>query len=153
VILLLNIGSTEVLGIMLSIFNSALLASYAITIGCILMHRLRGRPLPHARFSLGNWGVLVNVIALIYLLPIWVFSFFPAGPKPTPANMNWACVMVGGVVIFATVYYIIWGRKFYTPPNETTEDYIERYQATSASSEKVPNVLAEESVEGGRKME
>jgi hypothetical protein len=50
--------------------------------------------------------------------------------------MNWAVVMVSGPIILATVYYIVWGRKTYTPPNETVEDYIERYQATTTESEK-----------------
>jgi hypothetical protein len=49
--------------------------------------------------------------------------------------MNWAVVMVSGPIILATVYYIVWGRKTYTPPNETVEDYIERYQATTTESE------------------
>jgi hypothetical protein len=40
--------------------------------------------------------------------------------------MNWGCVMVGGVIILATIYYIIWGRHTYMPPNETMEDYLER---------------------------
>jgi hypothetical protein len=41
--------------------------------------------------------------------------------------MNWGIVMVGGISLLATVYYMIWGRKTYTPPNETIEAYIERY--------------------------
>ena len=52
---LINVGSAEALGIILSIFNSALLASYIITISCILLHRLQGRKLPnYARYTLGR---------------------------------------------------------------------------------------------------
>jgi hypothetical protein len=69
---------------------------------------------------------LVNSLSLIYITPIFVFSFFPPTPNPTPDVMNWGIAMVGGVVILATVYYIIWGRHTYTPPNETIEDYLER---------------------------
>jgi hypothetical protein len=47
--------------------------------------------------------------------------------------MNWSCAMVGGIILFATVYYVIWGRKTYSPPKETIEDYIQRYQATGPS--------------------
>jgi hypothetical protein len=39
--------------------------------------------------------------------------------------MNWSCVMVGGIFVWSTVYYIVWGRYTYTPPNETIDDYIE----------------------------
>jgi hypothetical protein len=116
-----------------------------ITISCILLHRLQGRKLPHARYSLGKWGILANTVALIYIIPIFVFSFFPSAPKPTPATMNWAIVMVGGVTLLATAYYIVWGRKTYSPPNETVEDYIKRHEGTT-TSEKESGGVAEENV-------
>ena len=53
----------------------------------------------------------------------------------------------------ATVYYVIWGRKTYAPPNETVEDYIKRNedQDMPTSTEKeVSGVVAEEIVEGGK---
>jgi hypothetical protein len=106
-----------------------------ITIGCVLLHRLQGRRLPHARYSLGRWGILVNIVSLVYVTPIFVFSFFPAVPNPTAVEMNWAVVMVGGVIVLATMYYIAWGRKQYSPPNDTVEDYIMRAEA--GPSEKV----------------
>jgi amino acid transporter len=136
-IALINIGTAQALAILVSMFNSALLASYGITIACILMHRLQGRRLPNSRFSLGNWGIFTNIVALVYITPLFLFSFFPGTPKPTPNTMNWAIVMVGGVIVLATVHYLIWSRKTYEPPNETIEDYMERYEeATTVSSEK-----------------
>jgi len=150
IIALVNIGSTEALGILLSLFNSALMASYGIIVGCVLIHRLRGGRLPHARYSLGKWGTLINTVALIYLAPLFIFSFFPPSPNPTAAGMNWACVMVGGIVLLATIYYIIIGRKSYTPPPETIEDYIGRAQVTTTEKE-VSGGLAEESAEPEKK--
>jgi amino acid transporter len=119
-------GSSEALGIIFSLYNSALLASYVITIGCVLLHRLQGRPLPPSNFSLGKWGLLCNIIAIVYVLPIFIFSFFPSAPKPTPGNMNWAAALVGGIVILATGFYVAWGQHIYSPPEETVEDYIQR---------------------------
>ena len=143
IIALINIGSASALGIILSIFNSALLASYTITITCILLHRVQGRRVPESRYTLGRWGAVINIAALAYILPLLVFSFFPPTPNPTLLTMNWACVMVGGTVVLATAYYIVWGRKTYTPPTETIEDFMDRYSA-STSSEKEPSVNAEE---------
>jgi amino acid transporter len=137
IIALINIGSTEALGILLSMYNSALIASYMITIGSVLLHRLKGGRLPQSRYSLGKWGILINCIALIYITPIFVFSFFPATPKPTPDSMNWAIVMVGGISLLATVYYILSAQRTYSPPDDTVEDYIDRYDnMTVASSER-----------------
>jgi hypothetical protein len=85
-------------------------------------------------------------------MPIFIFSFFPAAPNPTASNMNWACVMVGGLVLLATIYYIIWGRKSYRPPVETIDDYIKGYQTTTSSEKEGSGGLAERrSVEEGRK--
>jgi amino acid transporter len=151
ILALINIGSSEVLSILLSIYNSALIASYAITISCVLLHRLQGRRLPeHARYSLGKWGPLINICALIYITPLFIFSFFPSTPNPKPDTMNWACLMVGGVILLATVYYIIWGRKTYSPPNETIEDYIERNVATTSVEKVVSDGITEERVEAGK---
>jgi amino acid transporter len=149
IIALLNIGSTAALGSIFSIYNSALIASYIITISCVLLHRLQGRRLPQARYSLGKWGVLVNIVALVYVVPIFIFSFFPSAPKPTPANMNWAVLMVGGVALLATIYYIIWGRKQYSPPNETVEDYIQRAQAGAQVEAQDGTTSSEKEVSGG----
>jgi amino acid transporter len=146
IIALINVASAEALGIILSIFNSALLASYTITITCILLHRLQARRLPEARYTLGRWGAVINILALIYIIPVFIFSFFPPTPNPTAATMNWACVMVGGTVLLATVYYIVWGRKTYTPPSETIEDFMERFQTTSVSEKETSTVPVEDPV-------
>ena len=126
-----------------------------ITITCILLHRLRGRELPYARYSLGKWGVLTNIVALIYVTPIFIFSFFPSAPKPTATSMNWAILMVGGVILLATIYYLVYGRKQYSPPNDTVEDYIMRGEAGVSEKEVSVGVtekkLADDSVEDAEK--
>jgi hypothetical protein len=95
------------------------------------MHRLWRGKLPYARFSLGKWGAPINIVALIYILPIFVFSFFPSAPNPTPSTMNWAILMLGGPIVLATVYYLLGGRRSYTPPDESVDDYINRYDAAT----------------------
>jgi amino acid transporter len=151
----INIGSSEALGIIFSLYTSALIGSYMITIGCILLHLLQGRKLPPARFTLGKWGILCNCIALIFVIPIFVFSFFPTAPKPTAISMNWASTLVGGIVLLATGYYILWGRKLYSPPDETVEDYIqrsEREESDGVGAEMVPEKRVEVEMEEKRDM-
>jgi amino acid transporter len=120
----INIGSSAALQAIFSISTSSLLTSYMITIGCIISWRLRGNQLPKARFTLGRWGLWINLTAMCFLLPWFVFSFFPNTPDPTAATMNWGSLMYGVVVIFATVYYLIWGRHSYSPPSEQVKQMI-----------------------------
>ena len=51
--------------------------------------------------------------------------------------MNWGIAMYGGVIILSTIYYIISGRKTYSLPEETIEDYLEvernRYEQSHTS--------------------
>jgi len=118
VLSMINIGSSPALNAIFSLTCVSLLTSYMITIGCTILWRLRGNPLPTARFTLGRWGLWINIGALCYLIPVFVFSFFPAVVNPTAATMNWGILMYGAIVIFATIYYVIWGRHTYSPPNE-----------------------------------
>jgi amino acid transporter len=146
IIALINLGSSEALSVIFSLYTSALIGSYVITISCALLHRLQGRRLPLAGFSLGTWGVLCNCIALIFLIPIFIFSFFPTAPKPTASAMNWASTLVGGIVLLATGYYVAWGQKLYSPPEETVEDFIQRSEREAGDG---ADVAAEKSVAAG----
>jgi hypothetical protein len=62
--------------------------------------------------------------------------------------MNWSSAMYGGIIILATIYYVIWGRKQYTPPEETIEDYILNKPGSNVEEEKS---IVVESVEIGKK--
>jgi amino acid transporter len=113
---LINIGSTVALNAINSLTISALMSSYIITISCVLIKRIRGEPLPPRRWSLGKWGMPINIASLCFLAPLFVFAFFPLATPVVPSTMNWGIVMFGGIILLATVYYLIWGRKQYVPP-------------------------------------
>ena len=87
-----------------------------ITIGSMILWRLQGKSIPQARWTLGRYGFAINVGAMCYLIPVFVFSFFPAITPPTPVTMNWGIVMYSGVIIFSTVYYLVSATHFYEPP-------------------------------------
>ena len=116
VISLLNLGSTVALNAIVSLTISSLICSYIVSIGCIFLKRVRRQPLPPAQFSLGRWGLAINFIALAFLIAFFVFCFFPTATPVTPQTMNWNITMFGGITIFSTVYYIVYGRFQYTPP-------------------------------------
>ena len=113
---LLNLGSSVALNAIVSLTISSLISSYTVSIGCIFLKRLRGQPLPHAHFSLGRWGLAINFVALAFLIAFFIFCFFPTATPVTPQTMNWNISMFGGITIFSTIYYVVYGRFQYTPP-------------------------------------
>jgi len=113
---LINIGSTVALNAIVSLTIAALVSSYIVSISCLLLKRLRGEPLPPRRWTLGRWGMAINIAALCFLLPLFVFAFFPLTSTVDAPTMNWSIVMFAGVIIFSTVYYALVGRHYYTPP-------------------------------------
>ncbi|PLB48531.1 amino acid transporter [Aspergillus steynii IBT 23096] len=113
---LINIGSTVALQAIVTLTISSLMSSYVITIGCLLLKRLRGHPLPPHRWTLGRFGMAVNIGALAFLLPVFVFAFFPLTATVDKETMNWCVVMYCGVIIIAVVYYLFRGRHHYIPP-------------------------------------
>jgi choline transport protein len=113
---LINIGSTTAFNAISSSATVSLISTYIISITCLVIKRVRGQPLPPHRWTLGKAGIFVNIGALAYLLTIWVFLFFPITTPVDPASMNWNSLIYGVTIVFAIIYYFIYGRKKYVPP-------------------------------------
>ncbi|KAF2178955.1 putative GABA permease [Zopfia rhizophila CBS 207.26] len=113
---LINIGSSAAINAVFSLSGVSILSSYIICIGSLLVKRLRGEPLPAHAWSLGRWGILVNTLAICFLLPLAIFQFFPPIVPVEAATMNYGSLMWGAMIIFSTIYYFFYGRKSYTPP-------------------------------------
>lgn len=120
-IALINLGSSVALNAIVSLTMSSLLSSYMLSIGCIFFKRLRREPLPPARFTLGKYGMAINVIALCFLTAFFIFCFFPTAQPVDAQTMNWNIAMFGGITLFATVWYIVVGHKKYRPPVDITD--------------------------------
>lgn len=113
---LINIGSTTALLAIVTLTIGAMMSSYIITIGCVLLKRIRGEPLPPHKWTLGQYGMAINIGALCFLCPVFVFAFFPLTSRVDAETMNWCAVMYGGILIIAVVYYVFRGRHHYIPP-------------------------------------
>lgn len=99
-----------------SLCNSALYASYFICIACVARKRIVGEPLLPSRFSLGRWGLFVNLTAMAFEIVQFVFIFFPTAPNPTAEYFNWTLAVFVGTLLWAVVYYYLWGKKNYKGP-------------------------------------
>ncbi|EGD91062.1 hypothetical protein H112_01652 [Trichophyton rubrum D6] len=114
---LINVGSTTALNAITSLTVASLMSAYLISIGCILLKRIRGEALPSRRWSLGKYGGFINAAAMLFLLPLFVFSFFPLTKEVNATTMNWSSLIYVSVILFATVYYFAYGKKSYVPPS------------------------------------
>ena len=94
----------------------SILSSYLVVIGCLIHRRMFGAPLPPRRWSLGRFGLAINIIAVCFIIPLWFFAFWPTAVPVTPESMNWASVIFTGVLSIAIVYYIAKGRHEYDGP-------------------------------------
>ena len=99
-----------------SLAVGAIISSYIISISCVALRKVRGDPLPHARWNLGRAGLACNIIAVLFLLLVYAFSFFPLSTPVALETMNWSSLIYGSVVIFSIGYYVLFGRHVYEGP-------------------------------------
>lgn len=115
---LINIGSSAALNSITSLATGALLSSYITSIGCIIWRRWTGSTLLPSKFSLGKWGLPINIASEIFLVIVFVLAFFPDSLGPTPESMDWSILIYGVVVLFAIGYYMLRGQHEYAGPVE-----------------------------------
>lgn len=113
---LINIGSTVAFNAICSMATNALLSTYIISLICLSIRRVKGPELPPRRWSLGRFGLPINLAALLFLIWIWIFCFFPQETPVTVAKRNLNIVINAGVILFAIAYYFIVGKHRYVAP-------------------------------------
>jgi choline transport protein len=95
---LINLGSAVALNIITSLGTGALLSSYIVSVSCIGLKRLRREPLLPRRWSLGKWGLSINVVSVLFMILCFIMNFFPQSPHElTAESFNWNIVIVSTV--------------------------------------------------------
>jgi choline transport protein len=64
----------------------------------------------------GMFGVINNILAIMFLIIVWFFAFWPPMAETTGENMNWAVLMTGSIMLFSTAYYFLRANKQYQGP-------------------------------------
>ena len=122
---LINLGSSTAFEAILSLTTIALYASYLLPIGLMVLRRIKKQEIQFGSFTLGRYGLLVNLFATVYGLFICIFVVFPTQQPVTAVNMNYASLVFGGALTFILVYWYLRGRKIYHGPvEEMVEDEI-----------------------------
>lgn len=118
VLSVINIGSATALNSITGLQTNAMLSSYMCSIGCMIWRKAAKQPLLPSEFSLGRWGLPVNITSMVFLVVFFILAFFPTAPHPDASTMNWNILIYGAVILLSTVYYHVWGKKVYDGPVE-----------------------------------
>ena len=112
------LGNTTAFNAILAMAIIGMYLSYLLPIVYMLIH---GRPkmqrLDFGPFHLGRGlGVVLNMISIVWLIVVIIFSTFPNFMPVTPQNMNYSSVVMAGWLVFGTVYYFAGGRRKFRVP-------------------------------------
>ena len=119
---LINIASSTAFSAIISLTTVSLYASYILPIAIMIRRRLRNDEPKFGPYTLGRYGLLVNVIAILWGTFAVIFEVFPTEMPVTAANMNYASLMFGSTVIFSLATWFLYGGKtFQGPVNELDE--------------------------------
>lgn len=119
---LITLGSYVAFNAIISLQLISLFATYEVAIGTLIYRRLYGPPLPEHRWSLGRWGLSINIFSFVYGLFAMAFIVLPGSPGFDADTFNWGPVMFSGVMILALLYFFLGGRKSYAGPVRIVKD-------------------------------
>lgn len=132
VLSLLNIGSTTALTAMFALTTSTLYVSYLIPIVLLVMKRLRKDHIAFGPWTLGRWGLPVNIFAILFGILVCIFVPFPTILPVTAQNMNYCGPVFGGLMILLPFYWRIKGRHTFKGP---LQELLEPRNRRSSNSE------------------
>ncbi|KAL3419445.1 choline transport protein [Phlyctema vagabunda] len=140
---ILYLFSTTVLEAILSVSTIALTISYAMPIITLLVV---GRDkLPPGPFVLGRWGPLLNYVSVIYCCITTVFFFFPGSPNPSAADMNYAIVVFGIMLVIAVASWFVKGKKDYLKTDEAVLELFRAMQLENNEPTHIEGIVANRS--------
>ncbi|CAK7221678.1 hypothetical protein SBRCBS47491_004610 [Sporothrix bragantina] len=127
--------SDTVLSAILAVSTIALTISYAMPIIALMIAGRKKLP-PNGQFHLGRFGPFCNWVAVIYCAITTVFFLFPGSPNPGASDMNYAIAVFGVMMVIATIFWFVRGRKDYLDTRRSTERviYAEQDMDLQASS-------------------
>jgi len=113
---LIYIGSLTAYGAIISLGTLGLLVSYVIPILFILLRRINGPPIEYGPFSVGRWGIPINLFSLVYLLYVIIWTPFPQILPVNAQSMNYAAPVFIAVILGALADWAFSGHKRFEIP-------------------------------------
>lgn len=127
VVSLLTSASHTPLNTIMGLSVATLMSTYLLSIGSLLIKRIKGLPIPPAKWSLGRSGIYINAIAIIYALWAWFWSFWPMhyGVKDA-SRFNWTLVLYFFVIGYSMVFFVLRQRDLRKRPMEIVPTWTPR---------------------------
>ena len=123
---LINIGSSTALSAILALTTFSLYLSYIIPIVMLVLKRLRVSssqvpsenelPLVFGPWTMGRYGVFVNVYAILFGTLVCIFVPFPPIVPVTARNMNYSGPVFGLLLVLLIIDWLSRGRRRYEGP-------------------------------------
>ncbi|KAL1303035.1 hypothetical protein AAFC00_003347 [Neodothiora populina] len=122
VLIMINIGSSTAFNALVSLNVATLMISYVLSMGSLIWTRVT-KPdlLPRARWSLGRYGIYINIIAVLYAVFVMFWSFWPESTPTDAPDFNWSSVIFVGVVVLSLLDYFVRGKRNYIAPVSLTK--------------------------------
>ncbi|KAJ5792528.1 amino acid permease [Penicillium pulvis] len=113
----IQIGSTAAFNAILSLSTLGLYISYLIPLILLVLKRFTApQDIPRGTFSLGKFGLPINLLAILFATYFSIFLPFPATVPVTAENMNYAGPVLGFVMLFACGDWVVRGRHKWQGP-------------------------------------
>lgn len=113
---LINIGSTTAFNAMTSLALIGQYTSYVLPTILMVGRRMGSKHIPFGPWSLGRFGLAVNLVTIAFSALIIGFMVLPPYQPVTAVNMNYAGVVFGAVLIICAVLWFAIGRARYQGP-------------------------------------
>lgn len=112
---LIYFGSSAAFSSFTGVATICLATSYGLP---ILVSVIQGRKhLQHANFSLGRFGMAINITTLLWIvLSIFLFCMPTNLTGLDSSTMNYASVVFAGFATISLAWYFVWGRKNFSGP-------------------------------------
>ena len=113
---LVNIGSATAFNALTSLALIGHYTSYLLPITLLALRRLGRSEIPWGPWTLGRWGMPVNLASIVYSTVLIVFMVFPPYQPVTADNMNYASVIFGSAILASIALWFAYGKKVYWGP-------------------------------------
>ena len=113
---LVNIGSSTAFDALTSLALLGHYSSYLLPIALLVMRRFSKKEIPWGPFTLGRWGLPINLFSIVYSVLLIVFMVFPPYQPVDVKNMNYSSAIFGAMMVLSFVMWFVYGKKVYGGP-------------------------------------